>query len=134
MNLRARAAANIFGRMKIPFQAMVDQISNYAIVVLDAKGIVQSWNAGARAITGYTDGEALGRPLSSFLHEDLVEKARRAGRASMQCWLKQKNGKALWTTNVVQTLTADRGATSLCWIARYIGSDDVEPVFAIQSR
>jgi PAS domain-containing protein len=46
--------------MKIPFQTLIDQISDYAIVVLDAQGIVKSWNAGAREITRYTEGEALG--------------------------------------------------------------------------
>jgi PAS domain S-box-containing protein len=104
--------------MKIAFNTLVDQISSYAIVVLNAEGIVQSWNAGARAITGYTDHEALGRPLSSFLHEDLVEKAVKRGRVSMQCWLMRKGGKALWTANVVQTVTADRGSTSLCWVCQ----------------
>jgi PAS domain S-box-containing protein len=104
--------------MKTPFHTLVDQISDYAIVVLDARGIVQSWNAGARAITGYTDGEALGLPLSSFLNEDLVGKAVKAGRASMQGWLKRKDGDRLWTANVVQAVTADRDATSLCWVCQ----------------
>ncbi len=104
--------------MKIPFQTLVDQISSCAIVVLNGEGIVQSWNGGARAITGYMDHEALGRPLSSFLHGDLVEKAVRSGRASMQCWLMRKSGDPLWTANVVQTVVADRRSTSLCWVCQ----------------
>jgi PAS domain S-box-containing protein len=104
--------------MKIPFHALVDQISDYAIVVLDTGGIVQSWNAGARAITGYTEREAVGRPLTAFLQEDLAAKAVQAGKASTQCWLLRKGGKALWTANVVQTVTAERGATSLCWVCQ----------------
>ncbi|HUQ09041.1 MAG TPA: PAS domain-containing protein [Steroidobacteraceae bacterium] len=104
--------------MKIPFQALVDQISDYAIVVLDTEGVVQSWNAGARAITGYTEREAVGRPLSEFLQEDLVAKAMKAGRASMQCWLMRKNGRALWTENVVQMVDAERGGTALGWICQ----------------
>jgi PAS domain S-box-containing protein len=104
--------------MKISSQTLVDQISSYAIVLLNAEGIVQSWNVGARTITGYSDHEALGRPLSSFLHEDLVGKAVKGGRVSMQCWLKRKSGQALWTANVVQTVTADRGSTSLCWVCQ----------------
>ena len=104
--------------MKIPFQALVEQISDYAIVALDAEGIVRSWNAGARALTGYTEREAVGRPLSSFLQEDLVGKAVKAGRASMQCWLNRKGGRALWTENVVQTVTAGPGAPSLCWVCQ----------------
>jgi PAS domain S-box-containing protein len=104
--------------MRIPFQSLVDQISDFSIVVLDTEGIVQSWNAGARAITGYTEREAVGRPLSAFLQEDLVPKAVKAGKASMQCWLMRKNGKPLWTENVVQTVTANQGDTSLCWVCQ----------------
>jgi PAS domain S-box-containing protein len=104
--------------MKIPFQAMVEQIRGIAIVMLDAEGVVQSWNAGARAITGYTEGEALGRPMASFLDEDLAGKALKSGQASMQCWLKRKDGKALWTENVVQTVTTEPGSQSLCWVCQ----------------
>ena len=104
--------------MKIPFQALVEQISDYAIVMLDAQGIVQSWNAGARALTGYTEREAIGRPLSGFLAEDLVAQAIKGGKASLQCWLNRKSGKPLWTENMVQTVTVARGATSLCWVCQ----------------
>lgn len=104
--------------MKIPFHTLVNQISDYAIVALDTQGIVRSWNAGARAITGYTEGEALGLPLSSFLDMDLVEKAVKAGRASMQGWLRTKDGDWLWTTNVVQTIRVETGTPSLCWVCQ----------------
>lgn len=104
--------------MEISFQAMVEQISDYAIVVLDTQGIVRSWNAGAREITGYTEREAVGRRLSEFLQEDLVSEAVKAGRAAMQCWLTRKSGKALWTDNVIQTVSAERGGTSLCWVCQ----------------
>lgn len=102
----------------ISFKAIVEQIGDYGIVVLDASGIVRSWNAGARAITGFNEQEALGRPLTAFLNEDLVAKAVKSGRASMQCWLERKGGRPLWTANVVQTVTGDRGATSLCWMCQ----------------
>lgn len=104
--------------MEISFQAMVQQISDYAIVVLDSQGIVRSWNAGAREITGYSEQEAMGRPLSAFLQADLVRKAKKTGRASIQCWLMRKSGKALWTENVIQTVNAARGTPSLCWVCQ----------------
>lgn len=97
---------------------MVEQISDYAIVVLDAQGIVRTWNAGAREITGYSEREAIGRPLSKFLQEDLVREAKKTGRASTQCWLMRKSGHALWTDNVIQTVTAGRSGLSLCWVCQ----------------
>ncbi|HEU5134932.1 MAG TPA: PAS domain-containing protein [Steroidobacteraceae bacterium] len=105
--------------MKIFFRDLIEQIADYAIVVLDSKGTIRSWNAGARAITGYTDLEAVGRPLSTFLRETLVSEAISKGRASRQCWLLRKNGKPLWTENIVQTVAAAKGGqTTLCWLCR----------------
>lgn len=109
-------AATSFAVMKIPFQALVEQMSDYAIVVLDTEGIIRSWNAGARAITGYTAREALGRPLSAMLDESFVNEAVKTGRASTQCWLQRKKGRPLWTRNVVQRVAPTRGgAPTLCW-------------------
>jgi PAS domain S-box-containing protein len=118
MNLRAAVITPSFGRMEISFQSMVEQISAHAIVVLDSAGIVRSWNAGARRITGYTEREAVGRPLSEFLREDLVAQAMKAGHASMQGWLVRKGGKTLWTANVVQAVAAGRDGPSLCWVCQ----------------
>jgi len=48
---------------------LIDSIEEYAIARLTPEGIVSSWNAGARAITGYSAGEALGSQLPRFLPE-----------------------------------------------------------------
>jgi PAS domain S-box-containing protein len=103
--------------MQIHFHALVEQIADYAIVVLDADGIIRSWNAGARAITGYTEREAVGRPLSSLVDEALVGQAMKSGRASTQCWLTRKTGRPRWTQNIVQVMKSERGdARTLCWM------------------
>lgn len=100
-----------------PYHALVEQITDYAIVVLDTEGIIRSWNAGARAITGYTEREALGRPLATLVDEDLVAQAVKTGRASTQCWLARKAGRPRWTQNIVQVMKPGRGGErSLCWL------------------
>jgi PAS domain S-box-containing protein len=104
--------------MQIPFQALIEQINEYAIVVLDAEGTIRSWNAGARAITGYTEREALGRPLTTLLGESLVDEALEAGQAVKQCWLRRKDAEPLWTRNVVQVVSAADGAAALCWLCQ----------------
>ena len=103
--------------MKIPYQTLVEQISDIAIVVLDAQGNIRSWNAGAQFLTGHTEQEVLGRPITSFLQDDLAEKAMKVGRTSTQGWLKQKNGQPLWTENVVQVIRTEH-ETTLCWMFR----------------
>jgi len=42
-------------------QWFVEDLTDYAIVVLDFSGNILSWNAGARVLLGYSAGEAIGR-------------------------------------------------------------------------
>jgi len=52
-----------------PLAALALQASPGAIVVLDDATQVQWWNAGAEEVFGYTEEEALGRPLDELVHE-----------------------------------------------------------------
>ena len=47
-------------------QAVVDQSSD-GILVLDGQGVVQLWSPALSALTGHSDGEAVGQPLSELL-------------------------------------------------------------------
>ena len=42
-------------------QRFVDDMTDYAIVILDVQGRVLTWNAGARALFGYTSDDIVGR-------------------------------------------------------------------------
>lgn len=46
------------------FRLMVDSIQDYAMFMVDPKGIITTWNRGAERITGYGEQEAVGRPFS----------------------------------------------------------------------
>lgn len=48
-------------------QRFVDDMTDYAIVMLDVQGRVLTWNAGARALFGYTSDEIVGRRFT-LLH------------------------------------------------------------------
>ncbi|RYY99462.1 MAG: PAS domain S-box protein, partial [Comamonadaceae bacterium] len=48
------------------FRLLVENVRDYAIFMLDPKGIVLSWNAGAQAIKGYQGAEIIGRHFSTF--------------------------------------------------------------------
>ena len=41
------------------YQALVENIRDYAILMLDSDGYVISWNQGAQLITGYAPAEIL---------------------------------------------------------------------------
>jgi PAS domain S-box-containing protein len=47
----------------------VTESAHDAIVVADSRGVIVSWNAGARAIFGYQDDEVLGQPVTILLSE-----------------------------------------------------------------
>ena len=47
--------------------------SDDAIVSKNLDGIVQSWNAGAERIFGYTAGEMIGRPIIILLPPERID-------------------------------------------------------------
>jgi PAS domain S-box-containing protein len=47
-------------------QSFVEDLTDYAIVVLDFSGKILSWNAGARHLLGYSAGEVIGRSFSEL--------------------------------------------------------------------
>jgi PAS domain S-box-containing protein len=48
------------------FRVMVDAIQDYAIVTIDTRGRINSWNRGAERILGYTAREIVGQSLCRF--------------------------------------------------------------------
>ncbi|MGB9225395.1 PAS domain-containing sensor histidine kinase [Mycobacterium sp.] len=82
--------------------AMVDAITDYAIVQLDADGNVVRWCPGAQALMGYSAAEVLDRPVSMLYVEEergagLAERelaaARESGRLEFEGWRVRKNGE-----------------------------------------
>jgi PAS domain S-box-containing protein len=47
-------------------QRFVEDLTDYAIIVLDFSGNILSWNAGARILLGYSAGEVVGRSFSEL--------------------------------------------------------------------
>ncbi len=87
------------------FRLMVEQVEDYAIFMLDADGIVSSWNAGAQRTKGYTAQEIIGHHYSCFyrtqdveagLPEQLLRKATMEGRARHEGWRVRKDGSMFW--------------------------------------
>ena len=56
-----------------PFRALVDNIKDYALCMLDPSGRITTWNTGAERITGYSADEAINRYFSiCYAHEDIL--------------------------------------------------------------
>ncbi len=76
---RARPGSNRrCGESEERYLMLLDGLQDYAIFVLDPRGRVSGWNAGASRITGYTAEQIMGRDFSCFFPSDQVEQGRPA--------------------------------------------------------
>lgn len=100
-------------------EAMVEAITDCAIIQLDANGDVARWCPGAEAMTGYSAAEALGRPAALlYTSEDraagLAERelaaARESGRCEFEGWRARKNGQRFRAGVALSVFTDDAGS------------------------
>jgi PAS domain S-box-containing protein len=98
------------------FRILVDAVEDYAIFMLDPRGCVASWNAGAQKIKGYAEHEIIGSHFSRFYPPDDVAAgkpdrelviAAKAGRLEDEGWRVRKDGSMFWA-NVVISAIYDR--------------------------
>ncbi len=98
-----------------PFRLLVEQVSDYAIFLLDPTGHVMSWNAGAQRMKGYSAAEIIGRPLSTFYPPQDREKserllaAARTNRVEDEGWRVRKDGTLFWANAVITPLRDSQG-------------------------
>jgi PAS domain S-box-containing protein len=79
------------------FRLFVDGVTDCALCMLDADGIVTDWNAGAERIKGYAAAEIIGRPLALFFVNPMVAQtamtvAADTGRYDVTDWQVRKDG------------------------------------------
>jgi PAS domain S-box-containing protein len=100
------------------YQSMIAEIQDYAILVLNRRGEIQNWNAGAQLIKGYESHEAIGKNFHLFylpediergLPERLLNEAKNNGRASHEGWRKRKDGSKFWASVVITALHDSNG-------------------------
>jgi PAS domain S-box-containing protein len=101
------------------FRLLVASVKDYAIFMLDTEGRIQTWNAGAQRIKGYTPEEIIGRHFSTFYPEEDVksrkperelEVARRDGSVEDEGWRVRKDGTQFWANVVITAVRDERGS------------------------
>jgi PAS domain S-box-containing protein len=101
-----------------PFKLLVQSIVDYAIYMLDPKGFVTSWNAGAEEIKGFQTEEIVGQHFSKFytaedreagLPAKVLATARREGKFEGEGWRVRKDGTRFWASVVVDRINDDKG-------------------------
>ena len=58
------------------YRMLLDGVQDYAIYMIDPRGQIVSWNAGAERIKGYTAGEIIGQNFSCFFPPKDIEQGR----------------------------------------------------------
>ena len=97
------------------FKLMVENIHDYAIIMLDVNGNVATWSPGAVRLYRYTASDIIGKHFSLFhintdvrdeIPESEMENARKYGRSERELWLVRKDGSFFWG-NVIITAVYD---------------------------
>src|SRR6188474_3294983 len=97
---------------------MIEEVQDYAIILLDIDGTILSWNLGAQKIKGYEESEILGQNFRIFympqdrqagLPEQLIELAKKEGRARHIGRRVKKSGQIFWGSILITALHDDNG-------------------------
>ena len=100
------------------FHALVENIVDYAIFMLDADGRVISWNVGAERVKGYAKEEILGQHFSHFYSREDIDRgqpqhgldvASTEGRFEDEGWRLRKDRSRFWANVVITPVRSPTG-------------------------
>jgi len=100
------------------FRLLVDSVRDYAIFMLDPKGQVLTWNAGAERFKGYRAAEIIGSHFSRFyppealargLPEEELRLASETGSFEDEGWRVRKDGSMFWANVVITAMRGEDG-------------------------
>ncbi|MES2559389.1 MAG: PAS domain S-box protein [Bacteroidota bacterium] len=92
---------------------MIDEVQDYAILMLDKNGIIVNWNKGVQKIKGYSAHEIVGKKFSMFYREEdkldglperLLNEAKEQGHALHEGWRVRKDGTHFWGSIAITAL------------------------------
>jgi PAS domain S-box-containing protein len=100
------------------FRTQVECVKDYAIFMLDARGNVLNWNAGAERLKGYHEEEVIGKYFSCFYPEEKrnegkpekdLETAQKEGQVEDEGWRVRKDGSRFWADVIIAALHDENG-------------------------
>ena len=115
---RRRATEEELRHSEASFRMLVENIKDYAIYRLDARGRVASWNEGAERLEGYAANEIIGRHFSIFFTPEdaaagkpahILKVAGEEGRFEDEGWRVRKDGSRFWSEVVCTAMRDSSG-------------------------
>src|SRR5215469_10990205 len=82
-------------------ELLLDALTDHAVYLVDAEGMIRSWNLGAEKVYVYRASEVIGQHFSLFFSPEdkaadipgqLLARARLTGRAEEERWRVRKDG------------------------------------------
>jgi PAS domain S-box-containing protein len=110
---RSRTAERRTRESQEHLDVLVRGVQDYAILMLDAGGMVVSWNEGARRIKGYSEEEIVNQHFSRFYTEEdrrtglpqwMLDTAVAEGHVDREGWRVRKDGSRFWATVTITPL------------------------------
>jgi two-component system CheB/CheR fusion protein len=95
------------------FRTLFENLSDYAVILCDPRGLITMWNTGAEQLLGFTEAQALGQPSDIiFTPEDRatgapqqeLAQARTTGRAKDERWHQRKDQSRFWGSGMTTVL------------------------------
>ena len=105
-------------RLLVLHQRMIEEVQDYAIILLDIDGTILTWNKGVEKVKGYKADEIIGQNFNIFylpkdrqekLPEQLIALASREGRAKHIGRRVRKDGTTFWGSIVITAVHDDDG-------------------------
>lgn len=113
---------------------ILDALTDTAVFMLDANGVIQRWYEGARILLGYEADEVVGRHVSKFVPHDLdskwindaLAKASNNGTHAEECWWGRKSGSRCRASATITALfTSSDRHHGFAVFTRILGNRDV---------
>ncbi len=95
------------------YRLLIDSVQDHAILLLDAHGVIKSWNKGAELIKGYIGSEVIGLGFDIFFTEEdnnnglpqiILKAAAEKGSVHDIGWRMRKDGSRFWADVMISPL------------------------------
>jgi len=115
---------------------MLEEVQDYAIILLDLDGTILTWNKGVEQIKGYKADEIIGQNFSIFylprdrqegLPQKLIELATREGSAKHIGRRVRKDGTVFWGSISITAIHDENNhVVGFTKLTRKLGDNEIE--------